>query len=174
MWAVQLHRLGLDLIGLWPKTDEAKKSHGSNIRVGFVFVMVMLGSGVPLIWALMRVWGDMVLMVDNLRITLPLIVVSAKFIIMRSKRTGMCWSLFVIQNLILHFFTSLRFNRFLLIYYYNKLNYKINLKNNVQNFSLFCKLKTQFPILISFSNTLISLNLCILTILLIFYIFKFY
>ncbi|XP_029168650.1 odorant receptor 22c-like [Nylanderia fulva] len=86
VWAVQLHRLGLDLIGLWPSTDEAKKSHGSNIRVGFVFVMVMLGSGVPLIWALIRVWGDMVLMIDNLRITLPLIVVTAKFIIMRSKQ----------------------------------------------------------------------------------------
>lgn len=90
MWAVQLHRLGLELIGLWPKTYEAaKKSHGSDIRVGLVFIMVVLGSGVPLIWALMRVWGDMVLMIDNLRITLPLIVVSVKFIIMRCKQTGM-------------------------------------------------------------------------------------
>ncbi|CAL1687679.1 unnamed protein product [Lasius platythorax] len=88
VWAVQLHRLGLELIGLWPKTDEAaKKSHGSDIRVGLVFIMVVLGSGVPLIWALMRVWGDMVLMIDNLRITLPLIVVSVKFIIMRCKQT---------------------------------------------------------------------------------------
>lgn len=92
VWAVELHRLGLELIGLWPncKTDEAtKKGHGSDIRVGLAFITVILVSGVPLIWALLRVWGDMVLMIDNLRITLPLIVVSIKFVIMRWKRTGM-------------------------------------------------------------------------------------
>ncbi|KAL6442489.1 hypothetical protein ACFW04_002597 [Cataglyphis niger] len=88
VWAVKLHRLGLELIGLWPKTNEAvKKSHGSDIRMGLVFVTVIIASGVPLIWALMRVWGDMVLMIDNLRITLPLIMVSVKFVIMRRKRT---------------------------------------------------------------------------------------
>ncbi|GAB1864520.1 Odorant receptor [Camponotus japonicus] len=90
VWAVELHRLGLELIGLWPncKTDEAtKKGHGSDIRVGLAFITVILVSGVPLIWALLRVWGDMVLMIDNLRITLPLIVVSIKFVIMRWKRT---------------------------------------------------------------------------------------
>lgn len=96
VWAVELHRLGLKLIGLWPKTEVVKKSHGSDIRVGLVFLMVIIASGVPLIWALMRVWGDMVLMIDNLRITLPLIVVSMKFIIMRWKRTGISWTLFVI------------------------------------------------------------------------------
>lgn len=112
VWAVELHRLGLELIGLWPdcKTDEAaKKSHGSDIRVGLVFITVILASGIPLIWALLRVWGDMVLMIDNLRITLPLIVVLIKFVIMRWKRTGMGWTIFVIQNLILHFFSSSSF-----------------------------------------------------------------
>lgn len=107
VWAVKLHRLGLELIGLWPncKTDEArKKDHGSDVRVGFVFITVILASGVPLIWAFFQVWGDMVLMIDNLRITLPLIVVSIKFVIMRWKRTGKGWTLFVMQTLILHFF----------------------------------------------------------------------
>ncbi|XP_018060124.1 PREDICTED: uncharacterized protein LOC108694943 [Atta colombica] len=87
VWAVELHRLGLKLIGLWPSTDEiSKKKLGSNICVGFIFITVIFISGVPLVWALIRVWGDMVLMIDNLRITLPLIVVLLKFIIMRWKR----------------------------------------------------------------------------------------
>ncbi|XP_011051838.1 PREDICTED: uncharacterized protein LOC105144558, partial [Acromyrmex echinatior] len=58
---------------------------GSNICVGFIFTVIFV-SGVPLVWALIRVWGDMVLMIDNLRITLPLIVVLFKFIIIRWKR----------------------------------------------------------------------------------------
>ncbi|XP_018407528.1 PREDICTED: uncharacterized protein LOC108783458 [Cyphomyrmex costatus] len=87
VWAIELHRLGLKLIGLWPSTDEvSKKKFGSNIRVGFIFITVIFVSGIPLVCALIRVWGDMVLMIDNLRITLPLIVVSFKFIIMRWKR----------------------------------------------------------------------------------------
>ncbi|XP_072751892.1 uncharacterized protein [Anoplolepis gracilipes] len=88
VWAIELHRFGLELIGLWPKTEEAtaNKSHGSNIRVSLVFTVILV-SGVPFIWALVRVWGDMILMIDNLRITLPLIVVSMKYVIMRWKRT---------------------------------------------------------------------------------------
>ncbi|XP_071626208.1 odorant receptor 13a-like [Temnothorax longispinosus] len=87
VWAVELHRLGLELIGLWPIADDvSKKNAWSNIRVCFIFITVIVVSGVPLVWALIRVWGDTVLMVDNLRITLPLIVVSFKFVIIRWKR----------------------------------------------------------------------------------------
>ncbi|XP_071626202.1 odorant receptor 13a-like isoform X1 [Temnothorax longispinosus] len=87
VWAVELHRLCLELIGLWPTADEvSKKKLWSNIRVGFIFITVIVVSGVPLVWALIRVWGDMVLMVDNLRVTLPLIMVSFKFVIIRWKR----------------------------------------------------------------------------------------
>ncbi|XP_070528295.1 odorant receptor 43a-like [Cardiocondyla obscurior] len=87
VWAVELHRLGLELIGLWPSSDTvSKKIIGVEIHVGFIFVTVVTISGVPLVSALVRVWGDMTLMVDNLRITLPLIVVSFKFVIIRWKR----------------------------------------------------------------------------------------
>ncbi|XP_011861747.1 PREDICTED: odorant receptor 43a-like [Vollenhovia emeryi] len=87
VWAVELHRLGLELVGLWPLADEvSRKKLVTNVRVGFTFITVILVSGVPLVCALIRVWGDMVLMIDNLRITLPLIVVSFKFVIIRWKR----------------------------------------------------------------------------------------
>lgn len=69
MWAVELHRLSLELVGLWPSAEVSKKRLMSDIRVGFIFITVIFVSGVPLICALIRVWGDMVLMTDNLRIT---------------------------------------------------------------------------------------------------------
>ncbi|EZA56996.1 hypothetical protein X777_01602, partial [Ooceraea biroi] len=88
VWAVELNRFGLELIGLWPKTNElAKERFWSDFRVGFIFIMVTFVSGIPLVCALIRVWGDMILMIDNLQITLPLLVVSFKLIIMRWKRT---------------------------------------------------------------------------------------
>lgn len=90
MWAVELNRLGLKLIGVWPKTDEvAKNNYTSDLRVAIIFVVVTFISGIPLICSLIRVWGDMLLMVDNLQVTLPLLVVSLKLLVMRNKQSGM-------------------------------------------------------------------------------------
>jgi len=88
VWAVELNHLGLGLIGLWP-TNATKRRIELDIRVGSIFILIMLISGIPSISALVRVWGDLELMIDNLRITLPLIIVSLKLVIMRWKQTGM-------------------------------------------------------------------------------------
>ncbi|KAF3054330.1 Odorant receptor 202 [Nylanderia fulva] len=88
LWAIKLNRLSLDFIGLWPKTDEvAKKKLGSDIRAGFAFIMMVFVSGIPLVHALIRVWGNMTLMIDNLRITLPVLTICLQFVIMRWKQT---------------------------------------------------------------------------------------
>ncbi|KMQ86350.1 odorant receptor 13a, partial [Lasius niger] len=88
VWAIELNRLSLGLIGLWPKTDKVvKRRLGSDIRAGFAFIMIGFISGIPLVHALMRVWGDMALMIDNLRITLPVLAVLLEFVIMRWKQT---------------------------------------------------------------------------------------
>lgn len=90
IWAVQLNRLGLELIGLWPKSGEVSKNKfASDLRVIIIFVIIGFISGIPLTCSLIRVWGDMILMVDNLQITLPLLVVLLKLVIMRWKQTGM-------------------------------------------------------------------------------------
>lgn len=95
-WAVELNRLGLEIVGLWPKSEEVSKNKfASDLRVISVFVIVTFVSGIPLTCSLIRVWGDMILMVDNLQITLPLLVVSLKLVIMRWKQTGMA-KLFVV------------------------------------------------------------------------------
>lgn len=92
MWAVELNRIGLKFIGLWPKFDEADKdNYASDLRVGIIFVIVTVFSVIPLICSLIRVWGDMMLIIDNLQVTLPLVVVSMKLVIMRWKRRGMSY-----------------------------------------------------------------------------------
>nr|XP_012220510.1 PREDICTED: uncharacterized protein LOC105671151 [Linepithema humile] len=90
VWAVELNCLSLKLIGLWPKTDEVTKdNYASDLRVGIIFVIVTFVSGIPLICSLIRVWGDMLLMVDNLQVTLPLLIVSLKLVVMRCKRSAL-------------------------------------------------------------------------------------
>jgi hypothetical protein len=88
-WAVQLNRFGLKLIGLWPVSDEVAEIKLADLRVVIIFIIVTFVSGIPLVCSLARVWGDMLLMVDNLQITLPLLVVSLKLAVMRWKRAGM-------------------------------------------------------------------------------------
>ncbi|KAF3054323.1 Odorant receptor 169 [Nylanderia fulva] len=88
MWAIKINRLSLELVGLWPKTDEvAKRRLGSDIRTGFAFIMIAIVSGIPYIHALIRVWGNMALMIDNLRVTIPVITISLELVIMRWKQT---------------------------------------------------------------------------------------
>ncbi|KAL6442498.1 hypothetical protein ACFW04_002600 [Cataglyphis niger] len=89
MWAVELHRISLKLIGLWPGTDKAvKDSFFSNLRISVIFIIITFLTVIPLICSLVHIWGDMILMIDNLQITLPLMLVSLKLIIMRWKRTA--------------------------------------------------------------------------------------
>ncbi|XP_020295864.1 uncharacterized protein LOC109860879 [Pseudomyrmex gracilis] len=81
---------GLELVGLWPANDETVRNRfTSDLRLAIIFVVVTIISGVPLVCALVRVWGDMLLMIDNIQITLPLLVVSLKLGVMRWKRPAL-------------------------------------------------------------------------------------
>ncbi|XP_070170145.1 odorant receptor 13a-like isoform X3 [Polyergus mexicanus] len=87
-WAIELNRLTLNWIGLWPKTNESTlKRIGPDIRVGFAFIMITFFFLIPLLYALTRVWGDMILMIDNLRVTLPMLSVLLKLFVMRWKQS---------------------------------------------------------------------------------------
>lgn len=87
-WAVELNRFGLELIGLLPKTGADKNSLVSDLRVATVFITTLLSVIIPILWALVRIWGDASLMIDNLQITLPLMIILLKLTIMRWKQTG--------------------------------------------------------------------------------------
>ncbi|XP_025264863.1 odorant receptor 13a-like [Camponotus floridanus] len=88
VWAIELNRPSLELIGLWPKIDGiSKRSIGPNIRVSFAFITITFFLIIPLVHALTRVWGNMVLMIDNLRFTLPFLTILLKLVIMRWKQS---------------------------------------------------------------------------------------
>ncbi|XP_070170149.1 odorant receptor 10-like [Polyergus mexicanus] len=87
-WAIELNRLTLNWIGLWPINDKVDtKKFRSDMRMGLTFITITFFFLIPLVCALMRVWGDITLMIDNLRITLPVLSVLLKFIIMRWKQS---------------------------------------------------------------------------------------
>ncbi|XP_072752175.1 odorant receptor 10-like [Anoplolepis gracilipes] len=90
MWVVELNRFGLQLVGLWPKTNEvAKDNYASDLRVGIIFIIITFLSGIPLVCSVIRVWNDMMLVIENLQITLPLMLVSLKLVIIRWKRKAL-------------------------------------------------------------------------------------
>lgn len=90
-WSIELNRFGLHLSGLWPEVHEKYKNNFvSNIYISIIFIMINFVCIIPLICSLVQVWGDMILMIDNLQLTLPLIVTSLKLVIMRWKRPSMC------------------------------------------------------------------------------------
>jgi len=91
VWAIELNRFSLKMIGLWPENYETinKNDFISNIQASIIFIMIILLLAIPLIWSLVRIWGDMILMIDNLQVTLPVMVASLKLLIIRWKRSGM-------------------------------------------------------------------------------------
>ncbi|XP_011704775.1 PREDICTED: uncharacterized protein LOC105460032 [Wasmannia auropunctata] len=87
VWAVNLHRISFEIMGLWPKPDKCtKKSLWPEIRVGIIVILLIFVSNIPTICAVKHVWGDMVLVIDNLQTTLPLLIVSMKYIILQRKQ----------------------------------------------------------------------------------------
>ncbi|KYN20729.1 Odorant receptor Or2, partial [Trachymyrmex cornetzi] len=82
-WAISLNRSMLKIIGLWPK--ESKTRYGellSKIRFLFNIIMLIFVLTIPAVMSLIRVWGDMILMIDNLQYTLPLLITMLKVFIM--------------------------------------------------------------------------------------------
>lgn len=90
MWAIEIHRLGLEILGLWPKNVTlSMKTLWWKLHAGIILILLIFVSNVPTICTLMQVWGNMVLVIDVLRLTLPLLIVSIKYIIIRWKQAGM-------------------------------------------------------------------------------------
>ena len=89
VWAVEIQRLSFEIMGLWPKDDKFDTSNlwsklcGVITLSSLIFVVT-----IPIIHAVIQVWGNMVLVVQNLRIALPVIISLIKYVIMLWKQTG--------------------------------------------------------------------------------------
>ncbi|XP_039307763.1 odorant receptor 43a isoform X2 [Solenopsis invicta] len=81
-WAMKLNRIILDFIGLWPKAAQnSRQKLLCNFRVLVVFLAVTCGVLIPSIHSLIRIYGDIMLMLDNLQFTLPAISCSIRIVI---------------------------------------------------------------------------------------------
>lgn len=88
-WAIGINRFTLKMIGLWP--DEKlnnRQKFLANLRAFAIFTTVVTVSIIPGIFSLIRVWNDMISLIDNLQITLPMIATSIKIIIMWLRKEG--------------------------------------------------------------------------------------
>ncbi|XP_039307793.1 odorant receptor 43a isoform X2 [Solenopsis invicta] len=87
MWAVEIHRVSFEIMGLWPKEDKFNRSNlWSKLRVGIILCLLIFVINVPVIHGVIQVWGNMILVIQNLRSALPLIISSMKYVIMLWKR----------------------------------------------------------------------------------------
>ncbi|KAF3054302.1 Odorant receptor 374 [Nylanderia fulva] len=86
-WAVELNRYSLQFIGLWPKMEETTREKIiANVRVFLLIIMLAFVCAIPCIHSLIRVWGDLMSMTDNLQFTLPLVSMIMKLIIVWNKK----------------------------------------------------------------------------------------
>ncbi|XP_011861743.1 PREDICTED: uncharacterized protein LOC105558588 isoform X4 [Vollenhovia emeryi] len=88
LWAVEVQRFIMELIGLWPKTDKFTKSNLlRKLHAGIVLILFIFVSNIPAIYACIQVWGNMVRLISNLQTTIPLLMITAKYVIMLYKQT---------------------------------------------------------------------------------------
>ncbi|XP_070170076.1 odorant receptor 13a-like isoform X4 [Polyergus mexicanus] len=99
-WAVKLNRIALDLIGLWPITAQnPRQKLLCDIRVLVVFLGVTLGVLIPSMHSLIRIHGDIMLMIDNLQFTLPAVSCSIRIVIFWWKKEGFGVSMRLTPNI---------------------------------------------------------------------------
>ncbi|RLU20343.1 ObirOr5-U35 [Ooceraea biroi] len=81
-WAVKLNRISLEFVGLWPELKQNfREKLLCNLRTFFAVIIVTIGALVPSIHSLIRIHSNIVLTIDNLQFTLPILSVVIKLII---------------------------------------------------------------------------------------------
>ncbi|XP_032681322.1 uncharacterized protein LOC116848872 [Odontomachus brunneus] len=72
-WTISLNRLMLKIIGLWPPDNrDSRQIVGPKFRRLCSFITLLFVFTIPSLISLIRVWGDMILMIDNMQFSLPL------------------------------------------------------------------------------------------------------
>ncbi|XP_025073608.1 odorant receptor Or2-like [Pogonomyrmex barbatus] len=82
-WAIGLNRFMLKIVGLWPQGSKNQREElSSKFRLFFNVITLIFILTIPALVSLIRVWGDMILVIDNLQYTLPLLITTLKVFIM--------------------------------------------------------------------------------------------
>ncbi|XP_025989887.2 odorant receptor 43a [Solenopsis invicta] len=98
-WATRLNRLVLNIIGVWPNAHKnAYDKFLSNLHVTFVIAIILFVGEIPAIHSLVRTWGDLISMIDNLQFSLPLTIAIIKLIDIWSKKTDLLMAINMIAE----------------------------------------------------------------------------
>ncbi|KYN14690.1 hypothetical protein ALC57_13104 [Trachymyrmex cornetzi] len=86
-WAVKLNRFTLNFLGLWPKNvQNSWQKLMCNFRMLIVFLGITFCLFIPSIHSLITVYGDILMMLDNLQITIPVMSCLIRIIIFWCKK----------------------------------------------------------------------------------------
>ncbi|XP_014477387.1 PREDICTED: uncharacterized protein LOC106745899, partial [Dinoponera quadriceps] len=98
-WAICLNRLMLKIIGLWPPDNrDSREIVGSKLRLLYTFIIWLCILTIPVLASLIRIWGDMKLMIDNLQYSLPLLMTMCKICIIWYKQEALAPLIDMIKN----------------------------------------------------------------------------
>ncbi|XP_039307333.1 odorant receptor 43a isoform X2 [Solenopsis invicta] len=90
-WATRLNRFVLNIVGIWPSAHKnAYDKFLSNLHVTFVIAIILFVGEIPAIHSLVRTWGDLLSMIDNLQFSLPFTIAIIKLIDIWWKKTASC------------------------------------------------------------------------------------
>ncbi|RLU20603.1 ObirOr5-U56 [Ooceraea biroi] len=86
-WAIELNRLSLTLLGIWPENHEAKqKKLISNIRVIIILNLITWICLIPSLHSLLKIYDDIMSTIDNLQYTMPPLMAIIKLFIIWQKK----------------------------------------------------------------------------------------
>ncbi|XP_071561890.1 odorant receptor 4-like [Temnothorax nylanderi] len=86
-WVITLNRSFLSLLGIWPepyKTPQSKLM--INIRVIIILNIIIWSCVIPTFHSLIKIWGNITSMIDNLQYSLPLLIAIMKLVLLWRKK----------------------------------------------------------------------------------------
>nr|QNL14955.1 olfactory receptor 11 [Aulacocentrum confusum] len=90
-WAVGATRLGLKVCGIWPNLQLTHwRKNLKTFRVMIATMIVIFFTTIPSSIALIQVWGDLTLIIDNLIINLPFLTAIVKLVVLWYKEEELC------------------------------------------------------------------------------------
>ncbi|KAH0954327.1 OrU20, partial [Eciton burchellii] len=88
-WAVKLNRFSLHWIGLWPVTKPRKEKLKCHLRALFLSLFILIMCTVPSLHSLLKIRTNIMLLIDNLQFTLPILASIFKLAVFWWKTKGM-------------------------------------------------------------------------------------
>ncbi|XP_019695872.1 odorant receptor 43a-like [Harpegnathos saltator] len=71
-WTINLNRFMLRIAGLWPPDHhDASEAVKSKIQLLYNFITILIVLAIPSLLSLIRVWGDTILMIENMQYSIP-------------------------------------------------------------------------------------------------------